>query len=74
VIIGEWQGKKIEVVPTHGPRSHQFEAFLEGTLDADYDYESGRYVATYKRGFGETEREALRELIDVLEDSKEAQP
>jgi hypothetical protein len=68
VILGEWQGKKIEVVPTDGPRSEQFEAFLEGTQDGDYDYELGRYVATYKRGFGETEQEAMAELIDVLEE------
>jgi hypothetical protein len=51
-------------IPT---RNFDWSAIDEDTFDADYDYESGRFVTTCPIGRGATEAEAIKDLMDQIE-------
>ena len=56
-------------IPT---RNFDWYAIDDNSFDADYDYESGRYITNCPHGSGATEQEAIDDLFDQME-AQEAQ-
>jgi len=50
-------------IPT---RQFDWSAINDATYDADYDYESGRYVSTSIVGRGPTELDAIFDLVEQV--------
>ena len=60
---------KIKTTFVHPPiplRNQDWQAVVDGTEDADFDYEAGHYVPTCMVGAGETEDEAIADLLEQL--------
>lgn len=51
------------VFPPIPTRNYDWECYDPDTVDGDYDYEAGRFVATYIRGFGPTEEAAIIDFV-----------
>ena len=51
------------VFPPIPTRNYDWECFDPDTVDGDYDYESGQFVARYIRGFGPTEEAAIIDFV-----------
>lgn len=55
------------VCPPIPTRKLDWQAYDDNKADADYDYESGRFIASCPIGAGETESEAIEDLFDQME-------
>lgn len=60
---------KIKTTFVHPPiptRDQDWQAVVDGTEDADFDYEAGHYVPTCMVGTGGTEEDAVADLLEQL--------
>lgn len=54
-------------------RSFDWSAYDDNTYDpGEYDYETGRYIGGSPVGHGATEQEAIRDLMEQLEETEQA--
>lgn len=49
-------------------RGHDWSAIDSNTFDADYDYNAECYVSKCPQGSGETEIEAINDLLEQIEE------
>lgn len=56
------------VYPPIPCRNFDWSAIDGNTYDADYDYESGCYTSTSPHGTGQSEIEAVNDLIEKIEE------
>jgi hypothetical protein len=71
MLVGNKKYGQIRVSFDYPPipiRTLDYSAYVDGTMDADYDYERGRYVSTTPIGHGETAEQAISDLIEQLEE------
>lgn len=61
------------VCPPIPSRCSDWCALDANTFDADYDYESGRFVSNSTVGWGRTEENAISDLFDQMEQRVEVQ-
>ena len=47
----------------------EWSAYDSNTYDADYDYETGRFVSTSPLGHGPTELDAILDLLEQMQDT-----
>ena len=52
------------VYPPIPMRNFDWEAYRDGTMDADYDYEKECYVSATLIGHGETKQAAIDDLLE----------